>query len=59
MKKLAAAAGLAVALAGAPAVAGGIAETPPAVVIDDTASSNGGILVPIVALVLFGFALSN
>ena len=53
MKKLAVAAGFAIALAGAPVMAGGVVETPIQVVIDDTASSNGGILVPILALIMF------
>ena len=59
MKKLAVAAGFALALAGAPAVAGGVAQTPVEVVVVDTATSNGGILVPIMAVILFAAALSN
>ncbi|MEM9756427.1 MAG: hypothetical protein AAF914_10555 [Pseudomonadota bacterium] len=52
MKKLAAAAGFALALAAAPAVAGGITPvTPEVVVIEDTATSNAGILVPILFLI--------
>ena len=59
MKKLAVAAGLALALSGAPVMAGGVAVTPVDIVIDDTASSSGGILVPILALVMFAAALSG
>ena len=60
MKKLAAAAGVAIALAAAPAVAGGVAPvTPVEVVVVDTQSSNGGILVPILAIILFAAAASN
>lgn len=58
MKKVAAAAGLACVLATAPAFAGGIAQTPVEVVIDDTSSSNGGILVPILALIMFAAVAS-
>lgn len=58
MKKLAVAAGFAFALAGAPVMAGGVVETPMQVVIDDTVSSNGGILVPILALIMFAAVAS-
>ncbi|MEM6609598.1 MAG: hypothetical protein AAF689_13560 [Pseudomonadota bacterium] len=60
MKSLAAAAGLAILVAGAPALAGGIApQTPEVLIIDDTVASNGGILVPIMALVMALAAFSN
>lgn len=60
MKSLAAAAGLALLVAGTPALAGGmVADTPVAVIVDDTSNSDGGILVPIVALILFAVAAAS
>lgn len=59
MKKLAVAAGFAITLAAAPVMAGGVAVTPVEVVVVDTASSNGGILVPILALILFAAAAAS
>lgn len=60
MKKFAAAAGLAFVIAGAPAMAGGMAtEMDRTVVVDDTGSSSGGILVPILALIMIGAALAD
>ena len=58
MKSLAAAAGIALLAAGTPALAGGVAPVTPApVVIDDTSNSDGGILVPILALIFFAAAM--
>ena len=57
MKRIAAASALSLALLAAPfaetATAGGMAPAmEPAVIIEDTASSNGGILVPIMFLIM-------
>ena len=53
MKRLVAASALSLALASGGAHAGGMTEpmVPPAVVIEDTAASNGGILVPVLFLI--------
>lgn len=64
MKRLLATAAIALALgtANAPtAEAGGMAPpvTPPVVVVEDTASSAHGILVPIIALIMFATVLHN
>ncbi|MBF9029843.1 hypothetical protein HKCCE3408_05495 [Rhodobacterales bacterium HKCCE3408] len=61
MKSLAAAAGFAIlATTAAPAFAGGMApQTPAPVVIADTQTSDGGILVPILALIFFAATMSN
>lgn len=52
MKHLAAAA-IALTLITSPALAGGVVEPilDPVVIVEDTSSSNGGILVPILALI--------
>ncbi|MEM9317528.1 MAG: hypothetical protein AAGA70_00790 [Pseudomonadota bacterium] len=60
MKKLAAAAGIALLVSSAPALAGGIAPVmSEPVIVTETSSSAGGILVPIMALIMFAAALSN
>jgi hypothetical protein len=53
MKRLAAASAISLALVAGTAHAGGMAEPAmaPAVIIEDTAASNGGILVPILFLI--------
>ncbi|MGP1355999.1 hypothetical protein [Roseicyclus sp.] len=53
MKRLAAATALSLALVSGTANAGGMVEPvmPPAVIVEDTAASNGGILVPILFLI--------
>ncbi|MDG4649196.1 hypothetical protein P6F26_12125 [Roseibacterium sp. SDUM158017] len=60
MKRLVAASALSLALASGAAHAGGMAEpmVPPAVVIEDTATSNGGILVPVLFLI-FSLAVTH
>lgn len=60
MKKLALAATLAFAATGFSAQAGGVAPAmDPPVIIDDTVTSAGGILVPIVALIMFAAAVAD
>jgi hypothetical protein len=53
MKRLATATALSLAIAGGTAHAGGMVEpvTPPAVVVEDTAATGGGILVPVLFLI--------
>jgi hypothetical protein len=54
MKRILAASALSLALVSGTAHAGGMVEpmVPPAVVMEDTASSNGGILVPVLFLIM-------
>jgi hypothetical protein len=53
MKRIAAATALSLALVSGTAHAGGMAPAmEPAVIIEDTASSNGGILVPVMFLIM-------
>lgn len=57
MKRIAAATALSLALVSGTANAGGMAPVlEPAVIVEDTTSSAGGILVPILALILFAAA---
>ncbi|SIO49194.1 hypothetical protein SAMN05444722_2642 [Rhodovulum sp. ES.010] len=59
MKKIALAAALSVAATSA--FAGGYSEPvmEPEIIVEDTSSSAGGIIVPILALILFAAAASN
>jgi|GEM_PF-1456100 len=60
MKRIAAATALSLALVSGTAHAGGMAPVlEPAVIVEDTTSSAGGILVPIFALILFAAALHD
>ncbi|MBF9036845.1 hypothetical protein HKCCE2091_21635 [Rhodobacterales bacterium HKCCE2091] len=59
MKKIAATACVALTLAAAPALAGGyVPAVDPVVIVEDTSSSSGAILVPIMALIMFAAAAS-
>lgn len=59
MKKLALAAALSVVATGA--FAGGMVEPviEPVVIVEDTTSSAGGVLVPVLALILIAAAIAN
>ncbi|MGG7644094.1 hypothetical protein ACQ5SP_04690 [Rhodovulum sp. YNF3179] len=61
MKKLIAAGACAFALSATAATAGNMAEPvmEPEVIVEDTATSDGGILVPLLAIILIGAAIAG